>query len=89
MCQDARGVSFEVVAALQDTDATAASRQANDYLAWAPAPVAADDGESGGALINTSWLKMSKTVWIEDSTRLDPRVERGTYPWIESSCFFK
>lgn len=53
MCQDARGVRLEVAAALQDADATAASRQANDYLVWAPAPVAADDGESGGALINT------------------------------------
>ncbi|WP_223434172.1 MULTISPECIES: UvrD-helicase domain-containing protein [unclassified Pseudomonas] len=44
---------LRVAAALQDSDVRTAATQSNEYLAWGPAPAAADSVESGGSLINT------------------------------------
>ncbi|EMB9880703.1 UvrD-helicase domain-containing protein [Pseudomonas aeruginosa] len=42
-----------LAAALHDAEGVTADRQSHQYLAWEPAPVATEAGESGGSLINT------------------------------------
>jgi hypothetical protein len=42
-----------LAAALHDAEGVTADLQSHQYLAWEPAPAAAEAGESGGSLINT------------------------------------
>lgn len=44
---------LELVAEMTGSDSALAADEAHPYLEWAPAPVAADPGDNGGALLNT------------------------------------